>query len=316
MSSVMYWNLIKIFLPTTVTFFLGLILTPIATHFFYKYKMWKKYSRSTVTTTSDFAKFHNEKEELHTPRVGGVIIWVSVLATVLIFYLTSIFFPSISNSKMNFLSRNQTLIPFFTLLLGALIGLWDDLVQIYGHGKFARDDKSWRMWKAFLVGLMSLAIGFWFFFKLEMTSIHIPFNGQLHLGILIRRRGLRRYFNYSNFCFGRSGNFLWWSDRRYRWAFRRSSSFYFCGLFCDSLCQQSDRPRSFLWSSHWSNTCLSLVQHSTSSFLYGRDGDDGAHHNLGYFGFLDRLDFDFTHCCVASGVDFSFSYFTTNFKKI
>lgn len=181
----MYLNLIKIFLPTAVAFFLGLLFTPIATHFFYKYKMWKKYSRSTNMIASDFTKIHNEKDELKTPRVGGIIIWVSVIATVLIFYLTSIFFPSAENSKMNFLSRSQTLIPFFTLLLGSLIGLWDDLVQIYGNGRFAKDDKSWRKWKATLVGLISLLIGIWFFFKLGMTSIHIPFGGELSLGILV-----------------------------------------------------------------------------------------------------------------------------------
>ncbi|MBI3305669.1 putative lipid II flippase FtsW [Candidatus Nomurabacteria bacterium] len=181
----MYLDLIKIFLPTTVAFFLGLIFAPIGTHFFYKYKMWKKYSRSADAVAADFTKIHNEKEELNTPRIGGTIIWVSVIATVLIFYLTSIFIPSGSNIKMNFLSRGQTLIPFFTLLLGSLIGLWDDLVQIYGNGRFARDDKSWRKWKALLIGLMSLFIGAWFFYKLGMTSVHIPFGGELFLGALI-----------------------------------------------------------------------------------------------------------------------------------
>lgn len=178
-------DLIKIFLPTTVAFFLGIFLTPIATHYFYKYKMWKKYSRSTITTTSDFSKIHNEKDELKTPRVGGVIIWLSVLATVLIFYFLSNIFPSENNSGMNFLSRNQTFIPLFTLLIGSLIGLWDDLIQIYGTGRFARDDQSWRKWKAFLVALLSLVIGVWFFYKLGMASIHIPFSGELYLGILI-----------------------------------------------------------------------------------------------------------------------------------
>ena len=180
----MLLNLVKISIPTAFAFFLGLLFTPIATHFFYKYKMWKKYSRNT-DNIPDFAKVHNENEELKTPRVGGIIIWVSVLLTTLIFYLASIFFPSINTEKMNFLSRNQTLIPFFTLLLGSLIGLWDDLVQIYGNGRFARDDKSWRKWKAFLVTLVSFFIGLWFFYKLGMTSFHIPFGGEIYLGILI-----------------------------------------------------------------------------------------------------------------------------------
>lgn len=181
----MYIDLIKIFLPTTVAFFLGIFLTPVATHFFYKYQMWKKYSRSNGIDTLDFTKIHNEEEELKTPRVGGIIIWFSALLTTLIFYLVAILFPSVDTEKMNFLSRNQTLIPFFTLLLGSLIGLWDDLIQIYGNGKFARDDKVWRKWKAFLVALLSLLIGIWFFYKLGMTSIHIPFGGEIYLGILI-----------------------------------------------------------------------------------------------------------------------------------
>ncbi|OGI95011.1 hypothetical protein A2917_01355 [Candidatus Nomurabacteria bacterium RIFCSPLOWO2_01_FULL_42_17] len=181
----MYFSLIKIFLPTAVAFFFGLFFTPIATHFFYKYKMWKRYSRSANGTTSDFQKINKEKEELRTPRVGGVIIWISVLTTTLIFYLASIFFPSSYSSEINFLSRNQTLIPIFTLLIGSLIGLWDDLIQIYGSGRFARDDKSWRKWKVFLITFMSLMIGMWFFYKLGITSLHIPFFGEIYLGILI-----------------------------------------------------------------------------------------------------------------------------------
>src|SRR5476651_94704 len=114
-------NLIKIFVPTATAFFLGLFLTPIATHFFYKYKMWKKYSRNIDATSEDFHRIHNETEELNTPRVGGIIIWFSVLVTILVFYLAYIFFPGVNTMKMNFLSRNQTLIPFFTLILGSLI---------------------------------------------------------------------------------------------------------------------------------------------------------------------------------------------------
>lgn len=180
----MLLNLVKIFVPTVFAFFLALTLTPVATHFFFKYKMWKRHSRNNATST-DFQKIHNETEELKTPRVGGIIIWVTVLLTTLIFFLISIIFPGSNTEKINFLSRNQTLIPFFTLLAGSLIGLWDDLIQIYGDGKFARDDKSWRIWKAFLVMGVSLLIGLWFFYKLGVVSLHIPFGGELYLGFLI-----------------------------------------------------------------------------------------------------------------------------------
>lgn len=180
----MLLNLVKIFLPTVVAFLVGLFITPLATHFFYKYKMWKKYSRNEATF-SEFQKIHNQEEELKTPRVGGIIVWVSILFSVLIFYFISIFFPSDISEKMNFLSKNQTLIPLLVLLLGSFLGLWDDLIQIYGKGKIAHDDNSWRKWKAFLVLLISFLIGLYFYYKLGMVSIQIPFGGELYLGILI-----------------------------------------------------------------------------------------------------------------------------------
>jgi phospho-N-acetylmuramoyl-pentapeptide-transferase len=181
----MILNVLKIFIPTTLAFLIGLFITPLATHFFFKYKMWKKYSRNEDATASDFQKIHNEEDELKTPRVGGMIIWVSVILVAFLYYLISIFTPSTFFVKMNFISRNQTLIPFFTLILASLLGLWDDLIQIYGKGKFAHDDKTWRRWKVYIITFISLLIGLWFYYKLGMTSIHIPFGGEFNLGIFI-----------------------------------------------------------------------------------------------------------------------------------
>lgn len=178
-------NVVKIFVPTAMAFFLGLAFTPLATHFFYKYKMWKKYSRNGGVTEEDFKQIHNEKEELNTPRVGGLIIWIPVVLVTAIFYLATFLIPTDNTEKMNFLSRNQTLIPFLALIFGSVVGFWDDLIQIYGKGKFAHDDTTWRKWKITIITFVSLLIGIWFYFKLGMTSISIPFDGPLHLGVLI-----------------------------------------------------------------------------------------------------------------------------------
>ena len=180
----MFLNLIKIFVPTTLAFFVGILITPIATHFFYKYKLWKKYSRNEYATASDFKKIHKENDELKTPRVGGIIIWASVLITTILIILFALIFPSNFSNKLNFFSRNQTLMPFFTLILGSLVGLWDDLLQCFGKGSIAHDDKSWRLWKVLIIIVISFLVGIWFYFKLGMVSIHIPFGGDLYLGIL------------------------------------------------------------------------------------------------------------------------------------
>src|SRR3989344_8302215 len=178
-------NLVKIFLRTAVAFFFGLFFTPVATHYLFKYKMWKKSPRSGVVPAPDFSKIHNEHEELNTPRVGGVIIWISVFFTTLFFDLISILYTAPLAEKLNFLSRNQTLIPFFTLLLGAILGLWEDLIQIYGKGTLAHDASSWRKWKVLIISIIALLVGIWFYYKLGMVSFHIPFGGELFIGSLI-----------------------------------------------------------------------------------------------------------------------------------
>ena len=226
-------NVVKIFLPASVAFFLGILITPLATHFFYKYKMWKKFSRN-MSTGSEFQKIHNEKEELRTPRVGGMIVWVSVLLVIFIFSLASIIFKFPFTEKMNFLSRNQTLIPFFALILGSILGLWDDLIQIYGKGRFAQDDKTWRRWKVCIITFISLLVGLWFFYKLGMVSIHIPFGGEIFVGILI----IPIFILVALATFWR-----------------------LCGY---RFCQQSNRPGGFFRYHYWGNFGLFVVQYSSS----------------------------------------------------
>ncbi len=178
-------DVIKVVVPSVLTFFLGILITPFFTNFFYKHKMWKKSARneSGDITNSDFTRVHNTKGELSTPRIGGVIIWVSVLLTVLCIYLLSVFFPTDLTLKLNFFSRSQTLIPLATFIFAALIGLADDLLQIFSIGSYSRDSISNRKIKIGLLILIGLAISLWFYYKLEMNSVHIPFVGDFVIGL-------------------------------------------------------------------------------------------------------------------------------------
>src|SRR5687767_10219319 len=113
-------DILKIIGPTILTFFIGISITPIFTRYFYKYKMWKKSPRiyNTDGVSNDFAKIHNTDYEVSTPRLGGIIIWISVLLTVVLIFILSRFFPaglfggeeSIFN-QLNFFSRSQTVVP-------------------------------------------------------------------------------------------------------------------------------------------------------------------------------------------------------------
>ena len=81
-------DVLKVTIPAVLTFFIGISITPFFTDFFYKHKMWKKSPRTEANiTTLDFTKNHNTASELSTPRIGGVIIWVSVLLTVFVIYI-------------------------------------------------------------------------------------------------------------------------------------------------------------------------------------------------------------------------------------
>jgi phospho-N-acetylmuramoyl-pentapeptide-transferase len=178
-------DVLKVVVPSVITFFLGILITPFFTHYFYKYKLWKRNARTNNPdiTTLDFAKVHNTASELSTPRIGGVIIWVSVLLAILLIYSLSVIFPSELTLKLNFFSRSQTLIPIATLILASLIGLLDDFIQIFGRGVYSQDPLIYRKIKIGCITILGLLISFWFFDKLQFTHIHIPFGGELELGM-------------------------------------------------------------------------------------------------------------------------------------
>lgn len=178
-------NVLKVVIPSVLTFFIGVVITPFFTNIFYKNKLWKKSARTENTdgVSSDFANVHNTSAELSTPRVGGIIIWVSVLMCVFLIFLISKIWPTDLTQKINFFSRGQTLIPLATLVISSLIGLLDDLMQIFGKGNYARDPLIYRKLKILSIVLISLAISFWFYIKLGATAVHVPFYGELELGL-------------------------------------------------------------------------------------------------------------------------------------
>lgn len=178
-------NIIKILLPGTVAFAIGILITPIFTHYLYKYKMWKKEPRTKALgggETPIFNKLHKDKE-VGTPRMGGVVIWVSVVITTLSFWILSELFNSELLTKMNFLSNNQTILPLFTLVAASIVGLIDDTLQVYGKGKYIAGGLSLRG-RILLILAIGLVGALWFYIKLEHSALDIPFFGEIDLGIL------------------------------------------------------------------------------------------------------------------------------------
>lgn len=182
-------SVIKVFAPAVISFFIGLIITPFLSHFFYRHRLWKQHSRKNNSTheacdviSEDFKKIHNESQELSTPRVGGMIIWLSVLLTIILVYINSIVFGDTISQKLDFLSKNQTLLPLFSLILASLIGLVDDLLQIKGNGNYA--DGISRKYRILVVLAIALVGAWWFAFKLGISGLYVPFVGEIEIGLL------------------------------------------------------------------------------------------------------------------------------------
>jgi phospho-N-acetylmuramoyl-pentapeptide-transferase len=178
-------DVVKIFVPTAISFFVGISITPFLTDYLYRNKMWKKKSGKVSLDGKDtpiFNSLHKEKE-VGTPRMGGVIIWASVFLTVIIIWLLSKIFPNNTTEKLNFLNRAQTWLPLFTLLSGSLIGLFDDFFEITGRGGHISGGLSLKK-RLSIVSLVALVGALWFFFKLDVSSVSIPFDGTISLGVL------------------------------------------------------------------------------------------------------------------------------------
>lgn len=181
----MILDVVKIFGPAALSFFVGISITPILLRYFYTHKMWKKKSGKDGLGGGGapiFNKLHSERDS-NIPRLGGVVIWLSVLVTTLFFWGAMQFFPSPTTEKLAFLSRNQTWLPFFTLVVASFVGLVDDLFLIYGKG--SNGGGLSLVTRIALVVIIGLLGGIWFFAKLESSTLSLPFLGMVDFGVWI-----------------------------------------------------------------------------------------------------------------------------------
>ncbi|MBZ9569444.1 hypothetical protein KJA16_00795 [Patescibacteria group bacterium] len=177
-------DVIKIFALGAFGFIVAFLLTPILTHFLYKYKLWRKEVRGKAIDggeVSFFQKFHG-KEEIRIPRFGGLLIWVTALILIFLFWGISKISDIWWLDKLNFLSRSQTWLPLFALVAASLLGLVDDLFQIFGRGKYIGGGLSLKT-RLILVCLIGLIGGFWFYSKLGWRTLHVPGVGDFTIGI-------------------------------------------------------------------------------------------------------------------------------------
>lgn len=178
-------DIVKVLLPSTLSFIAGIMLTPILAEILYRNEMWKKKSGKKTPDGKDasiFNELHKHKE-VGTPKMGGVVIWASAAVIIIGVWLVSKVLPGETTIKLDFLSRNQTWIPLATLLLGAFVGLLDDYLDIKGSKDHIAGGLSLKK-RLLVVATIGLLCGIWFYTKLDVVGIGLPFGGLIYMGPL------------------------------------------------------------------------------------------------------------------------------------
>lgn len=166
----------RILIVFVISFSISFFSTPLLTYFLYKYKCGKQIRHSANSPI--YEEMH--KSKAGTPTMGGILIWLSVLLTILLFWVLSRLIPLDFFSRLNFLSRKETFLPLGILILGAVIGLCDD---IFGIMKKGSNGGGLSVIQRIVLYVGAAAIGaYWFFFKLGWDYINIPFVGNFHMG--------------------------------------------------------------------------------------------------------------------------------------
>lgn len=151
-----------------LSFLLSMLITPLYTTMAYRGQWWKKPRTKTVTgaPTPMLTKLHGDKHKRLIPTMAGVVFLISVTAVTLMFNL----------------SRGETWLPLAAFVGAGLVGLIDDIINVTGEGLGVAGLPS--KLKLLLTTAIAVVGGLFFYFKLDVSTIHIP-GGELHLGWLI-----------------------------------------------------------------------------------------------------------------------------------
>ncbi len=159
----------RILLLACLSFLISMLITPLYTTLAYHYEWWKKPRQNAITgeVAKVFNLLHAGKHKRLIPTMAGGLFVLSVGIVTLLFNL----------------SRSETWLPLAALAGAGLIGLADDIINIRGSGK-GTAGLPFKL-KLLLTTAVALVGGWFFYYKLEVHSIFVPWLGQLTLGWLI-----------------------------------------------------------------------------------------------------------------------------------
>lgn len=175
MDTFVFFAILRMLLLAVLAFALAMASAPLLTHFLYKYKLGK-HIRDTGDTPV-FTKLHKHKQG--TPTMGGVLVWVTTVIITTFFWYIAWLWPE-EFSSLNFLSRAETWLPLAALVAAALVGLFDDFLNV---SKIGSKQGGLRVRERLVLFTIIAAVGaWWFYFKLGFDTIHIPLLGDWFIG--------------------------------------------------------------------------------------------------------------------------------------
>ncbi|MDB4991982.1 MAG: mraY [Parcubacteria group bacterium] len=176
----LFFDAARVLIPFIVSFAVGIIFAPVLAHYLYKHSAWKKKGGKgkgigDANGTPLFDSLHKERE-VSTPRLGGMLVWGSVFITAIILAILG-FVIGGPYADLDLINRGQTWLPLAALLVGGLTGMVDDILEI----RTSSGGLSMR-WRLLIVALFGAFAGWWFYAKLGVSSIGLPFLGSIPLG--------------------------------------------------------------------------------------------------------------------------------------
>lgn len=159
----------QLFLISVVAFLFAMILTPLYTFLAYRYRFWKK-QRTTSTNGEElqvFNKLHANKFRRNIPTMAGTIGVITIALITFGFNL----------------DRAETWLPLAALIGGAIVGLIDDVINLRSNGHGVAGLRS--SIKFTMITGIGLVLGWYFFTKIGIDTVHVPFLGAITIGWLI-----------------------------------------------------------------------------------------------------------------------------------
>lgn len=169
-------DIIGLFVLVIASAAMALVLTPALTAFLYRHHLGKQIRDAHETPI--FSAMHAQKAS--TPTMGGVLIWGTTLGLMALAWVLAELFGGDFLQRLNFLSRSETYLPAAALLGAAVIGLVDDFFNIRQRGAHGGGLRVRH--RLVLYTMVALLGALWFYFKLDWTTLHIPFLGDYDIG--------------------------------------------------------------------------------------------------------------------------------------